>query len=74
MPKSVNFAPPSPSRMFAGFTSRWTIPAAWSAARAEATCVPMRPTSSAGTVVSARDGASSSSITRNGPASSVPTS
>jgi hypothetical protein len=46
MPKSVilttpSTRPPWPMRMFAGFTSRWTMPAAWVAASASATCAPI---------------------------------
>ena len=33
MPTSTTFAPPGVSTMLAGFTSRWTRPSAWAAAR-----------------------------------------
>jgi hypothetical protein len=86
-PKSASFtrgnSPPGPgsaSRMFAGFTSRCTIPRAWTTANAAANCPPRAATSPAGSgpaaIRAANVGPATNSITTNarGAAGSVSSS
>ncbi len=86
MPKSPRRAVPSgASSTFDGFTSQWTIPLRWAAARADATCTAASsttsicesgaPTASSSTSRSPRVPPGTNSVTRNGmPSSVVPAS
>ena len=78
IPKSATFTRPSRvTRMFPGLTSRWTKPRSCAAASARAAWATSRAAARGGSaplrrMIVARSSPSTSSMTMNGPAGSVP--